>query len=195
MYSWVKHFTNVSCCVNILIIVINGVRKYFDRQQSRLTFPSHSVFYTEIWIWRDYRYIHTEKAGGVLASWNDIRKAAVFFFLPCTFAIPVGPQQAKPCLPFPLWLQREARQEAAGMSAVGQPVPGLTGSIPAPAKIRWLVLGCATALPGLLPPAWTLLGCHPCLLPWEREWYFGICQRWYFEESTCFLRRCTIFGQ
>lgn len=31
MYSWVKHFANVSYYVNILIIVINGVRKYFDR--------------------------------------------------------------------------------------------------------------------------------------------------------------------
>lgn len=197
MYSWVKHSANVSCYVNILIIVINGIRKYFDRQQSRWTIPSHGVFYGGIWTWRDYLYIRTEKAGGVLASWSDINKAAVFFFAAHAFAIPAGPQQAGSCLPISPWLQRGARQKAVWRFTVSQPAAGLDRQLPCPCTTR--AVGPQSCLssaqrPGLQPGCW-LLGCHPLPAPTGKETGFWICQHWHFEESTCFLRRYTIFGQ
>ena len=167
MYSWVKHFANVSCYVNILIIVINGVRKYFDRQQSRWTFPSHGVFYRGTWICRDYLYIHTEKADGVLASWSDINKAAVFFFVPHTFAIPAGPQQAKSCSPVSPWLQRGARQKAVWMFTVRQPAVGQDRQLSCRCRNQavgpWSRL-CSAQPPCLQPGCW-LLGCHPLPAP------------------------------
>lgn len=170
MYSWVKHFANVSCCVNILIIVINAVRKYFDRQQSRWTFPSHGVFYRGIRICRDSLYVHTEKADGVLASWNSIYKAAVFFFVPCTFAIPGEPRQAKACSPVSPWLQGGAKAKAVWMFTGKTPAsqaacgwPGPAAPLPLQKPGGWpleLPLLCPASLPsawmltaGLLPPA------------------------------------------
>lgn len=189
MYSWVKHSASVSCYVNILIIVINGVRKYFDRQQSRWTFPSHGVFRRGIWTWRDYPYIGTEEADGVLASWSDINKAAVFFFAAHAFAIPAGPQQAGSCLPISPWLQRGARQEAVWTFTVRQPAAGLDRPLPCPCTKR--AVGPQSCLssaqpPGLQPGCW-LLGCHPLPAPTGKETGFRICQHWHFEESTCFL--------
>lgn len=63
----------------MLIVVINGVRKYFDRQQSRWTFPRSSVFHIGVQVWRDYLYVCTENADGGLASRSGINRAAVFF--------------------------------------------------------------------------------------------------------------------
>lgn len=63
----------------MLIVVINGVRKYFDRQQSRWIFPRSSVFHRGAQVWRDYLYTCTEIADSVSASRSGINKAAVSF--------------------------------------------------------------------------------------------------------------------
>lgn len=167
----------------MLIVVINGIRKYFDRQQSRWTFPRNSVFHRGARAWRDYLHICTENADGILASKSGINKAAVFF-VPHTFVIPAGPQQAESCSPTFPRLQRGARQETAWRFCQAA---GPDGSSPAPG---------ATALPSSLPAAGMLmLGSHPLPASWEKQQSFAIYWHWYFEESPCFLRRCTGFGQ
>lgn len=60
MYSWVKHFANASCYINILIIIINGVRKYFDRQQSRQIFQA-MVFSAEEYECRETVYTYIQR--------------------------------------------------------------------------------------------------------------------------------------
>lgn len=135
----------------MLIVVINGVREYFDRQQSRWTFPRNTVFHRGAQEWGDYLYKCTENADGVLARRSGINKAAVFL-VPHTFAIPAGLQQAESCSPTFSRLERGARQEALWMFSVRQPAAGPDGSSPAPG---------ATALPSSLPAAWMLmLGSH-----------------------------------
>lgn len=101
--------------------------------------------------------------------------------------IPAGPQQANSCSPTFSRLQRGARQEAVWMFSVRQPAAGPDGGSLAPG---------AAALPSSLPAAGVLrLSRHPLPASREREQSFCICWHPCFEESTCFLRRCTIFGQ
>lgn len=171
----------------MLLGVINGVRKCFDRQQSRWTFPRNSVFCRGAELWRDCLYICTENADGVLAT-RSINKAAIFF-VPHTFVIPVGPQQAKSCSPTLSRLQRGARQEAVWMFSARQPAAGCWWQA---ALLPLGLLLCPA--PCLLPGCWCW-AVSPCLLYEKRNRVSVFFQHWYFEESTGFLRRCIIFGQ
>lgn len=170
----------------MLTVVINGVRKYFDRQQSRWIFPRSSVFHRGAQVWRDYLYTCTEIADSVSASRSGINKAAVSF-VPHTFAIPVGPQQAKSCSPTFSRLQSGARQEAVWMFPVRQPAAG-----PMAALLPLGLLLCPA--PCLLPGCWCWV-VTPCLLHEKRNKVLTSVGTDILRKSTCFLRRCTGFGQ